>query len=164
MLGNVQHQVLIDLQCWGYTYTSTREGWEYCNDRKCSTPGTNRPSRGKKLYPSKSYLALFFIAVGPTRSPVVFQAFSTGPYKISIEWQPVPLPFVHGTPRGFRIRISKFGGNDPIVNTTGVDIKYFEVENLQPLTDYTLSVLEFNEIRDGPWSRPVYVQTMPQSK
>ncbi|KAK3696526.1 hypothetical protein QZH41_004875 [Actinostola sp. cb2023] len=100
---------------------------------------------------------------GPTRSPVVFQAFSTGPYKISIEWQPVPLPFVHGTPRGFRIRISKFGGNDSIVNTTGVDIKYFEVENLQPLTDYTLSVLEFNEIRDGPWSRPVYVQTMPQT-
>ncbi|KAK3744279.1 hypothetical protein QZH41_020659, partial [Actinostola sp. cb2023] len=121
---------------WCYT-TNTRTRWEYCNVRKCPAPG-------------------------PTRSPKV-HAFSTGPHTISIEWQPVPLPFVHGTPRGFRIQISKFGDENPTINTTSPDTKYFEVENLQPLTKYTLSVLEFNENRDGPWSRPVYVQTMPQN-
>ena len=99
----------------------------------------------------------------PTRSPEVVQAFSTGPYKISIEWRPVPLPFVHGTPGGFRIRIM-LGDGDPMINTTSPDTKYYEIKNLQPLTNYSLSVLEFNEHGDGPWSPPVYVQTMPQSK
>lgn len=100
----------------------------------------------------------------PTKAPDIVQAFSTGPYKIFIEWSPIPLPFVHGEPLGFRIRISKVGEDDPIINTTGMGVTYFNVENLRPLTNYSVQVLEFNKIGDGPLSLPVYVQTMPQSE
>jgi hypothetical protein len=61
----------------------------------------------------------------PTQSPVIIQDYASGPSKISIEWDPVPLPFMHGQPLGFRIKIYKFG-QDPIVNTTSPDVTYFE--------------------------------------
>jgi hypothetical protein len=32
------------------------------------------------------------------------------------------------------------------------------------LTNYSLSVLAVNQIGDGPWSRRVYVKTLPESK
>lgn len=92
------------------------------------------------------------------------RAFSTGPYKIIIEWRPIPLPFAHGKPLGFIIRATKVGEDDPIINTTSMATNYFEVENLQPFTNYSVSVLEFNKNGDGPLSVPVYVETMPQSK
>jgi len=107
---------------------------------------------------------IYHLFIAPTKSPDIVQAFSTGPYKIFIEWSPIPLPFVHGDPLGFRVKISKVGEDDPFINTTGMDVKYFDVENLQPLTNYSLQVLEFNKNGDGPLSSPVYVQTMPKSK
>jgi hypothetical protein len=101
----------------------------------------------------------------PSRAPVIVQVHATGPSKISLAWRPVPLPFIHGQLRGFRILINKLGQEgEQIENTTRPDVKSIEYDNLQPLTNYSLSVLAFNENGDGPSSCSVYVETMPQSK
>jgi hypothetical protein len=67
---------------------------------------------------------------------------------------------MHGQPRGFKINISKVG-QDPIVKTTSKNVTTFD--NLQALTNYSLSVLAVNQIGDGPWSRRVYVKSLPES-
>ena len=79
-----------------------------------------------------------------------------------MKWNPVPLPFIHGQPRGFRIHINQLD-QDSMANTTSPNVTSFDYKNLQALTNYSISVLAFNDAGDGPYSR-VYVKTMPQSK
>lgn len=110
---------------------------------------------------SFSIIILHFAA--PTKAPSVVQAFSTGSNKIFLEWTPIPLPFVHGEPLGFRIHVNKVGGG-LIVHTTKNNTKDYEVGDLEPLTNYSIQVLEFNKNGDGPLSPPLYVQTMPKRR
>ena len=100
--------------------------------------------------------------LAPTRPPDSLEAYASGPSTISITWDPVPLPFIHGQHRGYKIQISN-NGQELIVNMTSPNITSFEYNTLQALTNYSISVLAFNDAGDGPYSR-VYVKTMPQSK
>ncbi|XP_048579992.1 tyrosine-protein kinase Mer [Nematostella vectensis] len=121
---------------WCYT-TNMSMRWEYCDVPKCPPPG-------------------------PTKPPTSTRAYATGPNSILIEWKPVPLPFVHGTPQGYRIMIKEVTADRYMIsNTTGAAVLRIEFQGLKPLTNYSLVVMEFNEHRDGTPSSPVYVMTMP---
>lgn len=111
---------------------------------------------------------LNFFPAAPSRAPTILRVSTTrGTSKIFVSWRPVPSSFVHGQLRGFRILIVKLDTSrfeKQIVNLTNPNATSVELTNLEPLTNYSLSVLAFNENGDGPPGRAVTVETMPQSK
>ncbi|XP_031554403.1 vascular endothelial growth factor receptor 1-like [Actinia tenebrosa] len=124
---------------WCYT-TNSSIRWKYCDVEKCPPPV-------------------------PSLSPTILQVSSRGPKRVFLAWRSVPLPFVHGQLRGFRISVIKLNARHEkqIVNTTSPSVTSIELNDLEPLTNYSLSVLAFNENGDGPSSRAVSVETMPEN-
>nr|KAG5708441.1 hypothetical protein BaRGS_026168 [Batillaria attramentaria] len=95
----------------------------------------------------------------PSASPKNFQAVSTSSSEIRLTWEPPPREHLQGDLRGFKITYSC---QDCSTDTKTIDEPgktEMVLENLQPYTWYTVSILAYNDEGEGPMAE-VAVQTL----
>ena len=104
-----------------------------------------------------------FFLLAPTAPPRDFFVIALNRTAIEAEWDHPPADDRGGIILGYKLFIqSTNGGAEWTINITD-NSTVFIVGGLQPDTAYTLSVLAYTSVGDGPWSIRLTVSTLSKN-
>ena len=103
----------------------------------------------------------------PSGSPKGITTEPTSPKSITVSWGPVPASDRNGEILGYKIIYQALPSGDSItkeINATGDNEQETTLDNLNEFTNYSIRMLAFTSVGDGPLSAAVLVQTQDDSE
>ncbi|UXI20835.1 hypothetical protein NH340_JMT06778 [Sarcoptes scabiei] len=105
--------------------------------------------------PSKDSYYTVTLREIPDGIPIGFRVINKTSSSLSLEWHPPPRNTIHGEFIGYRLRYHKTGNSIQLLYEREITIgdpeaKNFTIRNLEPYTEYFVTLRVFNPKGDGP--------------
>lgn len=108
-------------------------------------------------------IKISLLLVVPSEAPQDITARNTSATSILVEWGSVRASKRNGIVRGYKVSYTKNGETETIELNDG-NAKKLEVTGLDVYTEYSVKVLAFTSVGDGPESSPLTVTSDESSK
>ena len=108
-------------------------------------------------------MCISYISIAPTSSVSNITISSVKARSMTVSWDEVPCSGQNGPITGYLLYYTNTRFSDT-VNITGEDNRQFNLTTLTPYTNYTVTVIAYNDGGTGPASKEVIQQTAEAGK